>query len=108
VDAAVALKNRGHEVVLFTSRHDKNRCFEETRDGQPPVLVVMSVQLTEIRHVTGQCPRVVYSSVTTPQIPHDYRLFDLALGALSGTAVIVLLAARSGITAEPSARHRTF
>jgi alpha-1,3/alpha-1,6-mannosyltransferase len=34
VDAAVALKNRGHEVVLFTSRHDKARCFEETKDGE--------------------------------------------------------------------------
>lgn len=34
VDAAVALKNRGHEVVMFTSRHDKTRCFEETKDGK--------------------------------------------------------------------------
>ena len=34
VDAAVALKNRGHEVVLFTSRHDRSRCFEETKDGE--------------------------------------------------------------------------
>jgi alpha-1,3/alpha-1,6-mannosyltransferase len=33
VDAAVALKNRGHDVVIFTSRHDPKRCFEETRDG---------------------------------------------------------------------------
>jgi alpha-1,3/alpha-1,6-mannosyltransferase len=34
VDAAVSLQQRGHEVVLFTSRHDPNRCFEETRDGE--------------------------------------------------------------------------
>lgn len=34
VDAAVALKERGHEVVIFTSRHDPKRCFEETRDGE--------------------------------------------------------------------------
>lgn len=34
VDAAVALKNRGHEIVIFTSRHDPKRCFEETRDGE--------------------------------------------------------------------------
>lgn len=34
VDAAVSLQQRGHEVVLFTSRHDPHRCFEETRDGR--------------------------------------------------------------------------
>ncbi len=34
VDAAVALKRRGHEVVIYTSRHEKARCFEETRDGE--------------------------------------------------------------------------
>ena len=33
VDAAVSLQKRGHEVVFFTSRHDRSRCFEETRDG---------------------------------------------------------------------------
>ncbi len=33
VDAAVSLQKRGHEVVMFTSRHDPKRCFEETRDG---------------------------------------------------------------------------
>ncbi|CAK9784919.1 putative glycolipid mannosyltransferase [Cutaneotrichosporon oleaginosum] len=40
VDAAVALKNLGHEVVMFTSRHDPARCFEETRDGTLPVHVL--------------------------------------------------------------------
>lgn len=34
VDAAVSLQQRGHEVILFTSRHDPARCFEETRDGK--------------------------------------------------------------------------
>jgi alpha-1,3/alpha-1,6-mannosyltransferase len=34
VDAAVALQNLGHEVVMFTSRHDPARCFEETRNGK--------------------------------------------------------------------------
>lgn len=37
VDAAVALQNLGHDVVMFTSRHDPSRCFEETRDGEFPV-----------------------------------------------------------------------
>ena len=35
VDAAVSLQNRGHDVTIFTSRHDPKRCFEETRDGAP-------------------------------------------------------------------------
>ena len=33
VDAAVALKNSGHRVHIFTSHHDESHCFVETRDG---------------------------------------------------------------------------
>ncbi|EKX42369.1 hypothetical protein GUITHDRAFT_74012, partial [Guillardia theta CCMP2712] len=33
VDAAVGLQNKGHSVVMYTSHHDKNHCFQETRDG---------------------------------------------------------------------------
>ncbi|KAL1920227.1 uncharacterized protein VTP21DRAFT_1373 [Calcarisporiella thermophila] len=33
VDAAVGLQNKGHSVVLYTSHHDQNHCFQETRDG---------------------------------------------------------------------------
>lgn len=33
VDAAVGLQNRGHKVTVFTSHHDTNHCFVETRDG---------------------------------------------------------------------------
>ena len=33
VDAAVSLQRRGHDVTIFTSRHDPKRCFEETQDG---------------------------------------------------------------------------
>ncbi|CAL9091266.1 unnamed protein product [Musa textilis] len=33
VDAAVQLASHGHSVHLFTSHHDKNRCFEETVAG---------------------------------------------------------------------------
>ena len=34
VDAAVSLQKRGHDVTIFTSRHDPTRCFEETRDSK--------------------------------------------------------------------------
>ncbi|XP_027065111.1 uncharacterized protein [Coffea arabica] len=33
VDAAVELASHGHKVHVFTSHHDKTRCFEETLSG---------------------------------------------------------------------------
>lgn len=39
VDAAVELASHGHKVHVFTSHHDKNRCFEETISGTFPVTV---------------------------------------------------------------------
>lgn len=40
VDAALALKNKGHEVSFVTSHHDPDHCFTETKDGTIPVTVV--------------------------------------------------------------------
>lgn len=40
VDAALALKNKGHSVSFVTTHHDFNHCFEETKDGSFPVTVV--------------------------------------------------------------------
>lgn len=34
VDAAVGLQDLGHDVEIFTSWHDPNHCFEQTRDGE--------------------------------------------------------------------------
>eukprot|EP00055_Hartaetosiga_balthica_P008157 m.29376 g.29376 ORF g.29376 m.29376 type:complete len:427 (+) comp6147_c0_seq1:21-1301(+) len=39
VDAALALKKRGYKVCIATSHHDKERCFEETRNGEIEVVV---------------------------------------------------------------------
>ncbi|XP_021769755.1 alpha-1,3/1,6-mannosyltransferase ALG2-like [Chenopodium quinoa] len=39
VDAAMELASHGHNVHIFTSHHDKNRCFEETLSGIFPVTV---------------------------------------------------------------------
>ncbi|RCV08839.1 hypothetical protein SEVIR_1G365800v4 [Setaria viridis] len=39
VDAACELASHGHDVHVFTSHHDKNRCFEETVSGPFPVTV---------------------------------------------------------------------
>ncbi|XP_010060707.2 alpha-1,3/1,6-mannosyltransferase ALG2 [Eucalyptus grandis] len=39
VDAAVELVSHGHDVHVFTSHHDRTRCFEETLSGAFPVTV---------------------------------------------------------------------
>ncbi|CAN6276749.1 unnamed protein product [Urochloa humidicola] len=39
VDAACQLAAHGHDVHIFTSHHDKTRCFEETVSGPFPVTV---------------------------------------------------------------------
>ena len=33
VDAALGLQGLGHSVDLYTSYHDRQHCFDETRDG---------------------------------------------------------------------------
>lgn len=38
VDAALGLQQRGHHVDIYTSHHDREHCFEETKDGTWPVL----------------------------------------------------------------------
>jgi alpha-1,3/alpha-1,6-mannosyltransferase len=39
VDAAVGIQSKGHKIVMYTSHHDRNHCFEETRDGTLEVRV---------------------------------------------------------------------
>lgn len=39
VDAAAGIQSKGHQVVMYTSHHDPNHCFEETRDGTLSVRV---------------------------------------------------------------------
>lgn len=40
VDAALALRRKGHQVHLFTAHHDPMHCFPETTDGQLKVTCV--------------------------------------------------------------------
>ncbi|GMP53143.1 hypothetical protein CsSME_00018699 [Camellia sinensis var. sinensis] len=39
VDAAMELASHGHNIHIFTSHHDRTRCFEETLAGTFPVTV---------------------------------------------------------------------
>jgi hypothetical protein len=40
VDAACQLAAHDHDVHVFTSHHDKKRCFEETLSGKPRTLTM--------------------------------------------------------------------
>lgn len=40
VDSALALQNKGHEVIIYTSHHDPSHAFDETRDGTLKVKVL--------------------------------------------------------------------
>ena len=40
VDAALALKSRGHSVQFVTNHHDPGHCFEETKGDQLRVTVI--------------------------------------------------------------------
>ncbi|UZJ54433.1 hypothetical protein CBS101457_003753 [Exobasidium rhododendri] len=55
VDAAVGLQDRGHEVEIFTSWHDPNHCFEQTRDGT-----------LRVNHVKTGIPRAFLSAFNLP------------------------------------------
>ncbi|KDR81960.1 hypothetical protein GALMADRAFT_90454 [Galerina marginata CBS 339.88] len=48
VDAALGLQELGHSVDIYTSYHDPNHCFEETRDGT-----------LKIHHVVPPFPRTL-------------------------------------------------
>lgn len=39
IDAALALKSRGHRVEFVTAHHDPSHCFQETKDGNLRVTV---------------------------------------------------------------------
>ncbi len=40
IDAAIALKSKGHSVRFVTAHHDRHHCFEETINGTVGVTVV--------------------------------------------------------------------
>lgn len=52
IDAALALKSKAHSVQFVTAHHDKNHCFQETRDGS---LTVIAVGDWLPRSILGHC-----------------------------------------------------
>lgn len=66
IDAALALKSRGHSVQFVTAHHNPSRCFEETRDGTIPVTTAGDWLP---RHILGRCQalcayiRMIYAAI---------------------------------------------
>ncbi|XP_059172301.1 alpha-1,3/1,6-mannosyltransferase ALG2-like [Physella acuta] len=52
IDAALALKSRGHQVEFITAHHDPSHCFQETKDG---ILKVTVVGDWLPRRILGRC-----------------------------------------------------
>jgi len=79
VDAALALKQRGHKVTILTAHHDPSHCFVETRDGQLPVIAAGDWLP---RSLFGRC-QALFASIRMMYITFYLMLF------LTCNAVIV-------------------
>ncbi|OSX56256.1 glycosyltransferase family 4 protein [Postia placenta MAD-698-R-SB12] len=72
VDAALGLQQLGHEVDIYTSHHDPEHCFDETRDAHfpsissTPKVVYPGINLAayETKEVDGQDPDVLQVTST--------------------------------------------
>lgn len=69
VDAALGLQKLGHEVAIYTSHHDPNHCFDETRDGTPADLCSVSRRPDPAVNLIGTL-KVHY---VVPPFPRAYR-----------------------------------
>jgi len=62
VDAALYLQRAGHKVTVFAGHHDKNYCFEETRDGTLDVRSYRSLFPTHIAQRLRACCALIRTS----------------------------------------------
>ncbi len=66
IDAALALKSRGHSVQFVTAHHDPNHCFQETSNG---TFTVTAVGDWLPRSILGKCYalcayiRMIYAAI---------------------------------------------
>lgn len=80
VDAALALKSRGHSVHLLTNHHDSNHCFEETRNGQLEVETVGDWwPRTIFQRFTAACAyiRMIYATLYATFVLCRRETFDV-------------------------------
>lgn len=94
VDAAVSLQQRGHEVVVFTSRHDPARCFEETRDGKSLFLEAGHVSLADHggdSYLTGTLKvHVLGNSIFPRNFMNSFNIIFASLRQLHLTILLIL------------------
>ena len=53
MDAALGLQRLGHSVDLYTSYHDPQHCFDETRDGVCVWILTGRILLTRYTYIVG-------------------------------------------------------
>ena len=72
VDAALGLQALGHSVDLYTSHHDTNHCFEETKNGGSIQLTVSTFRLdpNSDRQVERASYRLSISQIIPRKIPY--------------------------------------
>ena len=68
VDAALGLQQLGHEVDIYTSHHDPNHCFEETRDGALSITFPLFMQSTKGLLITRDSPRSSHKASVSASI----------------------------------------
>lgn len=80
VDAAMALKQRGHTIHILTNHHDPGHCFEETRNGQLQIQVVGDwLPRSIFNRFTAVCAyiRMLYATLYTTFVLSREQEFDV-------------------------------
>jgi hypothetical protein len=76
VDAALGLQGLGHSIDLYTSYHDPQHCFDETRDGMLRSLLVYGLfRYVTCRDFESTPRRSTVSSLFQGKIPYFIRSF---------------------------------
>ncbi|TPX39281.1 argininosuccinate lyase [Synchytrium endobioticum] len=81
VDAALGLQSKGHQVTFYTSHHDLNHCFEETRNGTLKVRVYgdfLPRSIIKMGHILFAMMRSTYLAIMmiTTQPAYDLMIVD--------------------------------
>ena len=73
VDAALGLQMLGHSVDIYTSHHDHNHCFEETRDGEQLKVTKSSAFMVSFRNPSCPLCKAAIPPITPGEIAYPLR-----------------------------------
>lgn len=99
VDAAVALVERGHSVDMYTSHYEPDRAFEETKNGQFPVLVrgdFLPRHIAQKGHILFAMLRSIWLALRVALQFHQYDVFFCDQVSIC-VPILKLLAPRSRV-----------